>query len=51
MYSENTALGGARTKLITKKIGDFPFVNGRLSPDLLEQQLSLDTINRVTQRN
>ncbi|MDZ7846945.1 MAG: metallophosphoesterase [Owenweeksia sp.] len=52
MYSKNTELGRwLKTKKVIEKIGDYIFVHGGLNPEILDYELTLSEINKITSEN
>lgn len=52
LYSKNTELGRwLKTKNVIEKVGDYIFVHAGLSPEILEFELSLSEINKITSEN
>ncbi|MEM9983649.1 MAG: metallophosphoesterase [Bacteroidota bacterium] len=52
MYSKSTELGQwLQSKNVIEKIGSYIFVHAGLSPEILEHELSLAEINRITREN
>ncbi|NBC24915.1 MAG: metallophosphoesterase [Bacteroidetes bacterium] len=52
LYSKNTELGKwLKTKNVIEKVGDYLFVHAGLSPEILEFELSLAEINKITSEN
>ncbi|MBT8219082.1 MAG: metallophosphoesterase [Bacteroidia bacterium] len=52
IFSENAHLGKwMRSKNVIEKIGDYLFVHGGLSPEILEYDLTLEEINQIVRDN
>ena len=51
LYSKNSELGKwLATKNVIEKIGDYIFVHGGLSPELIDYKLSLEDINTIARK-
>lgn len=52
MYSDSTEIGQwLRKKNVIEKVGDYIFVHGGLSPELLEHDIPLSKINNIIRKN